>query len=381
MKLCSKESCVGCQACKNICPKDAIEMTHDKMLKTIPEINTAKCVNCGICTSVCPVLQESQYRNPLFCYAAWTTNVDDQKDCASGGIATALSRKMLKDGGRVFGCAYDENLNLDIQAAEIENDLERFKGSKYVQSGTADSYQKVQKLLKEGVKVLYIGTPCQIDGLLHFLKKEYDNLFTVDIICHGVPPIEYLKLYIDELHIRKMITNVTFRGKEDYKLCVYHEDDLEYQEQSFKDLYFRAFQEGLIFRDNCYECQYAGIRRVSDITIGDFWGIDKSTLSVSYDGKISVILVNSAKGKIFLEKCQDLIAFEERELAEAVMHNEQLKRATPRHTDRRIFEDNISKGFTYAVNQTVIGHDIRMIKRSETFSAKVWRRIKKFCHR
>ncbi|MEE1101381.1 MAG: Coenzyme F420 hydrogenase/dehydrogenase, beta subunit C-terminal domain [Agathobacter sp.] len=378
MKLCEQEKCVGCFACMNICPKGAISIGYNDLDKTIPVIDDSKCINCGLCQSVCPVIQGTDFKEPQVCYAAWTKIDNDKKSCASGGIATALYRTIMEDGGAVFGCAFDDELNLNIRMAESENDLELFKGSKYVQSCTEFSYKAVKEQLENGKKVLYVGSPCQIDGLLHYLRKPYDNLYTVDIICHGVPPIKYLQDYLHGLFPGKKLENIAFRGERDFELCIDSDNERIYQKHSYLDLYYHGFLKGMMFRDNCFKCSYAKKDRVSDMTIGDFWELDKSSLEEKYYGNVSVILTNSTKGEELLDMSKEKIHFEKRTIAEALKGNDQLNHPFERPKDREKFEKNYNKGIAEALRFTSIGSDVRL---SELKNCKVAMAVKKIIKR
>ena len=358
MELCSTELCTGCFACKSVCPKDAISISHDRLLKSIPVIDTNKCVNCGLCVKTCPVLNDSESNIPNTCLAAWTNNNEDQKDCASGGIATAISRVIYDRGGKVFGCAFDKDLNLDIRMAESLDDLERFKSSKYVQSSTADSYAEVKKQLLDDKEVVYIGSPCQIDGLKHYLKKDYEKLYLVDIICHGVPPIDYLKQYVRKKKKGKKVSDIGFRGKNNYYLTLYAGDKCIYCVSSYYDMYYEEFLRSVTFRDNCYSCRYANMNRISDLTIGDFWGLDKATLSEPYEGRVSEILVNTKKGQKLLEIVGDYIHTEPGDMDVAIQNNAQLQHPSIAPADRKIFVDSFKGDFVKASYRTSIGKRI-----------------------
>lgn len=382
MELCELKDCVGCFSCMNVCPKHAITVEHDKLKKTVPKINAQLCVECGLCRKSCPVLNESEFNEPDKCYAAWTLDKDDQINCASGGIATALSRVFMKKGGKVFGTDWDDELNLNIRMANDESDLEKFKSSKYVQSFVGNSYTKAKEELIKGERVLYIGTPCQIDGLLHFLGKKYDNLYTVDIICHGVPPIEYLKEYVQAILPSKNVTDIKFRGENDFEFTALDDKTILYNKGSYFDLYYETFLRGVTYRDNCYSCSYARRERVSDITIGDFWGLDKNTLKQQYDGRISTILVNSEKGRKLLDESLDVIHTEERLYEEALKENEQLNRPSKVHPDREKFVHNYYGDFYKAGSKTGIGKRIRKEQRSNRIkSSGIYQTIKKIVKR
>ncbi len=374
MELCNLEKCTGCRACENACPRDAITITFTAEYKSVPEINSDLCVNCGVCSKVCPVLGETAFSEPRQCLAAWTRDIDDQTTCASGGIATALYKNVLIHGGVIYGCKYDEELKPIICRSESNEDLERFKSSKYVQSSTEHSYSQVKNDLDKGRETLYIGTPCQIDGLLHFLGKRYDNLYTVDIICHGVPPYKYLQDYVKALNFKEKITSIAFRGKQDYCFSIYNEGKNIYWRYSEFDYYFLSFLRGIIFRDNCYQCNYARKERISDLTIGDFWGLDKKSLCEKYDGKVSVILVNTQKGQELLDRSHEYIHSEIRTLEEAIKYNEQLNHPMPVHADRKIFLNNLNKGVYKALCSTKTGRYITQ-KRISNKIKKVLKRM------
>ena len=351
MKLCDSNMCTGCQACRVSCPKKAITMTETKEGKTVPSVDEKLCVNCGLCERVCPVLSEPEFKTPQKVYAAWTLNLEDQKSCASGGIATGLYRYILNRGGIIYGCDYNENLKPVIRRSETADDLENFRSSKYVQSSTEDSFLDVKKDLQDGQLVIYVGSPCQIDGLIHFLGKNYDNLYTVDIICHGVPPFKYLQEYVNKVSGGRNITKVGFRGEYNYCLTLYDGEELIYNKGSWEDYYFTTFLDGVTYRDNCYNCRYARKERVSDLTIGDFWGLDKSSLKEKYDGRVSVILANTNRGIELLDNISDFHC-EERTLEEATKENDQLNHPMPIPKDRKIFLANLDKGVYAALKNT-----------------------------
>lgn len=364
MELCDTSKCTGCMACMNACPKEAISVGYDKLLKTIPVIDNTKCVNCGMCRKVCPALNETKYHMADVCLAAWIYDKEDQKTCSSGGVATALSKFVFQNGGKVFGCDFDADFNLTIRPADNLDDIEKFKKSKYVQSSTGDSYKKVKEYLEQDLEVLYIATPCQIDGLLHFLNKDYEKLYTIDIICHGVPPIEYLKQYISFLkktYKIKQIDDISFRGDNEFYFSAASNHEKVYYEKSYFDLYYESFLRSVTYRDNCYSCRYARKDRVSDLTIGDYWGLDKSSLHESYQGRISEILVNTAKGKALLDKAGDYLYTEQASLKVAIDHNDQLSHPSVFPSDRKVFIEAFDGDYIKASYKTVIGKRIKKV--------------------
>lgn len=341
------KNCTGCFACMNICPKDAIEVGCDDLGKTVPIIND-KCVDCGMCVKICPENNKLQLNMPLKCYAAKSNDSSD-KYCSSGGIATVFSRYIVNNGGYVYGAAFDKENMAAHKCIHNLGGLEELKGSKYVQSYTGYTYRQVKNQLIDNKKVLYIGTPCQIAGLKSFLNREYDNLLTVDLICHGTPPSNYLKEHIDGLSINEY-DNVSFRGKYDFKLTVFNDDSIIYQKVNDCDYYFASFFRGLTYRDNCYNCEYAQSNRVSDITVGDFWGLEQGVLKNKFDGKASVVLINTEKGCSFFDIIKEYIIFEQRNIQEAINGNGQLRHTAKKHPKRSKFDKLYRKyGFKKAV--------------------------------
>lgn len=363
MEICNRDKCSGCFACMNVCPRQAIEKQIDSLGRPMPKVNETQCIECGLCKKVCPVVSGVEFRKPKACYAAWNKSDTDRSTCASGGIATGFGRTVIEQEGVVFGTSFreGENLVLDFEMADTMEGLEKFKTSKYVQADTANSYVKAKEQLEADKRVLYVGTPCQIAGLQGVLRKDYEKLITVDIICHGVPPITYLRDYQNGVCKGKEAEKATFRGKDDFVLCFYSQEGKTfYRKDAYQDYYFRAFLESLIYRENCYTCPYAQENRISDFTIGDFWELDKSTLQVEYTGKVSVILVNTEKAERFLLECQDKFYLEQRPLEEAVKGNTQLREPATPHKDRDLFLKNYRVGeFDQAIQITCLKKEMR----------------------
>ena len=378
IEICKKENCTGCFACMNICPKNAITAGEDEYAKTIPLIDKDKCIECGLCVKVCPANQQVELSYPKKCYAAWGKDESERKDCSSGGVASILSKAVINEKGIVYGAAFNHDLKLTHMGAESESEIQKFKGSKYVQSYIGFSFRQIKEQLKTGRMVLFVGTPCQVAGLKSYLGKEYENLLMIDIVCHGTPPMKYLKEYMETVDPKKRATNITFRGKKDYCFTLYNENKVFYSMKSSCDVYFYAFLKGLIHRDNCYECQWAKAERCSDITIGDFWGLEKESLKEPYTGKVSVVLINTLLGEKFWEKYKKFFDYEERTVREAVAGNAQLKRPSICHSDRERFLSVYKReGFVKAVKTPQICREIRKGKVRSTTLYKNVRKVKK----
>lgn len=375
--ICSTEKCVGCFACKSICPKNAVSVTEDKLGKTVPEIDKNLCIDCGLCSKICPVNKKSDFHKIQKCFAAYTKNDKDREECASGGIGSAFARKIFEQGGLIVGSVFENGIPKQKLLSK-NDDWEKIKGSKYVQSFTDSSYQDTKQAIENGKKVLYTGTPCQIDGLYSFLRKDYENLITVDLICHGTPPVKYLNEYCESVCKGQKYTDVTFRGKNDWFLSIYNKNDLIYKKDRNSDRYFIAFLEGMTYRDNCFSCPYAKPDRVSDITIGDFWGLDWSTLKFPHPKKVSVILANTQKGLEFIDSLKDTLYIEERDIKEAVDGNAQLRRPSVLHPERSVFTEKYPQiGFAKAVNTSAVRNKIKRERIHQTILYRGLRKCKR----
>lgn len=340
MEITDLSMCSGCGACVACCPTGAVDFVTDKLSCRIPEIDASKCINCGLCVKTCPINQE--YFIPQHakgkCYAMQAKDKEKITGCSSGGVATLISRHIIDQGGYVFGCKFNEAVELEFAECSTLEDLETIKGSKYVQSDLTRCYPQIRKRLEDGKKVLVIGVPCQIAGVKGYLKKKYDNLLLIDLICHGTPPIEYLQDHLKK-YKKENLQEIRFRDRGSFILTLLDHSGREvYNARAKRDEYYYGFLQGLIYRENCYKCPYASTKRVSDITIGDFWGLNKETLVREYKGPVSVGIVNTEKGEALFEWVKDSFIWEERELAEAVSGNDQLNR--PMQTDlhdRKVF--------------------------------------------
>lgn len=317
--ICIYNKCTGCFACANICPKGCITLEEDEYGEIHPTVEQDKCIDCKLCQKTCPNNREYNFTFPKHCYAAWITDDEKRKICASGGIGTEFSEYVIKNGGVIFGSRYDNYLNPIITWTCNLEDLEYFKGSRYVQSRVGeDTYKKVKSFLNKGTFVLYVGTPCQIAGLYGFLKKDYENLVTVDLICHGVSPMTYLKqevTYLTRKYDLKGVSDIRFRGNDgnNYRLTLWNKARRKlfprnnyrqkiFDEDFMEDCYLKGFLKGVSLRENCYSCRYARPERISDLTIGDFIGLGTKTPFDFPKSNVSSVTTNSRKGYDFLLK-------------------------------------------------------------------------------
>lgn len=335
-QVCELKNCTGCWACVNTCPKHSISMSVGALGHLFPKIDASTCVDCGLCQKACPVNHPVQKSLPIHTYAAWAKDDEEYKTSTSGGIGSVLARKVIRDGGIVYGCAFLRDFDVRHIRVGNEDDLVLLKGSKYVQSSIKDTYSKVKEDLQSKLKVLFIGTPCQVAGLKNYLRKDYENLYIVDLICHGVPSIEFLRQHVKEKTGGDKVDYVRFReGNGMYLVSVVNGNEVyrsNLWRQRYQDEYYNAFIDGFSYRDSCHTCHYAGKERISDITIGDFWGLNDD-LPIEHKNGISCVLVNTDRGSSFFDSIRPALNWYERDLEEAVKGNDQLR--APKGIGRR----------------------------------------------
>lgn len=309
MRLADRKDCCGCEACAQKCPCGCISMEKDKNGFAYPAVNADECIGCGLCTEVCPVLNVYEARRPKKVLAARNPDEGMRLRSSSGGIFTMLAEKVIDDGGVVFGAAFDEKWNVVHKAAVTIGELAQFRGSKYVQSAVGDCFDKIQLFLENGREVLFSGTSCQIAGLNHFLGGKYDNLLTVEIICHGVPaPASwkgYLKTLIGNGPVSQRIGEVNFRDKSvtgwrNFSLTVKDCDGSTLLSQKCSEnAFMQDFLNDRIIRESCFSCPARGGRSGSDIAIADYWGINKVAPELDDNMGVSLVLLESERGAAF----------------------------------------------------------------------------------
>ena len=357
MEICAKSLCSGCWACRDSCPKNCITIAHDSLAVPYPVIDESECVNCGLCQKVCPNNTPVVLNPPRKVYAAWSNDPQVRKTSASGGIATELYRLFFNKGGIATGVVLDENYEAKYVILDDQSDLTPIKNSKYTFSDTNDIYRKVKMYLDKDVKVLFIGLPCHIAGLQNYLRKPYENLTTVDIICHGVAPAEYLKQHIKSVELKKekKAAKCTFRDPH-YKthqfiFSLYDEDSkcFYHKRVESNDLYQIGYHRALIYRENCYHCRYAAGVRCSDLTIGDFSGLGRVEKCDFNSIDVSCVLVNTEKGVKVIESLSSSVTLVERPLAEALDFERQLKTPSLKHINREVYESRFKQTHDFTI--------------------------------
>ena len=303
-----RADCCGCEACANICPKNAISMVRDAEGFSYPKINQEKCIHCGRCDKVCPSLNAREVFPEKFpmIFVAIHPDAKVRRHSSSGGAFTALSEKILNEGGIIFGAGFDENWHVKHMAAENFDELENLRGSKYVQSEIGDIYKRVKSELENGRKVLFSGVPCQCAGLKNFLGKDYENLLTVGIMCHGVPSPLLWESYIKWLGRGHEISRVNFRSKRfgwsPLHLEITFKDCGYYIKRDMQDFYFQEFLLNLILRPSCGSCKFRFPNLNCDILLGDAWGVQNFAPEFFDNRGTSIIVVNTDTGVKYLSQ-------------------------------------------------------------------------------
>ena len=306
-RLAAQNRCTGCGACASGCPRDAIAMTRGKDGFSYPAIDPEKCVHCGHCTAVCPLLAQREPKPLPAAFAAWNRDDQIRKDSTSGGVFTALAEYVLEGGGVVFGAAMDGRQHLRHVACFRKEDLWRLRGTKYVQSDLGDTFREIKLILKTR-PVLFSGTPCQVDGLYHFLGGRPENLTTCDLVCHGVPSPGVWEDTARSIEQRKGkgIQAVRFRNKvtgwKDSHFTTVYDDGTVDTAPLFRTEYGRAFGRALFLRSSCHCCAYTNLNRPGDFTLGDFWGLKDDELPEQQKKGVSLLLVNTAHGSHIFDK-------------------------------------------------------------------------------
>lgn len=301
--------CCGCGACLNVCPKDAISFREDAEGFAYPSVDGGKCIDCSLCVKVCPVLSPAAERLPLKVYAAKNADLQERIESSSGGMFLPLAREVINMGGRVFGVEFSPDFRSARHSSASDNiGLRRFSGSKYIQSDTGKTYTQVKSLLDSGVPVLYSGTPCQIAGLKKFLRKDYEGLYTVDLVCHGVPSPRVWRRYLDET-APEGVASVNFRDKvtgwKRFSMVMKDSSGKTlFSQREDENVFMSGFLKNLYLRPSCYRCPARKGRSGSDVTIADYWHLKKVLPDFDDNTGVGLVLVNTDKGARLFDSIQ-----------------------------------------------------------------------------
>lgn len=351
-----KSKCCGCCACVDACAHQAISLKTDIEGFWYPVVDKEKCVDCGLCDKVCPELhidelKKNDYPKPVHTMAAINRKMSVRWDSTSGGAFSALADAIYEQGGYVSGAVYNEDFSVRNFISSNPADLERLRSSKYLQSKAEGLYKEIRELLRKGEKVLACGTPCQMAALRSFLRKDYDNLIIVDFICRGVNSPKVYRKYLDSLE-RKFGGKVVYVKAKNKELGwrnltrkVVFDNGKVYYGVHMQDDFRRGYHTNVYCRPSCYTCQYKGFPRMADITIADYWGIERVDPNMDNNIGTSMILLNSNKGIAFFEKVKDKLEWEETSFESVLPGNIALRKPIePARIDRKSFFEDLDKG-------------------------------------
>ncbi|NLC95551.1 MAG: 4Fe-4S dicluster domain-containing protein [Bacilli bacterium] len=358
-----KNECCGCSACASICPTQAITMEPDEDGFFFPVVNNSKCIRCRMCLKTCHFRDTKIKGNrPLAAFAAINKDETVLKNSSSGGAFSALASIVLEMGGVVFGCAFNERMEPNHIGIDNFFDIEKLQGSKYVQSKINNTFIEAKRLLDQGRIVLYSGTPCQIAGLKSYLGREYNNLLTVDLICHGVPSESFFKDYISWLEKKNKWKIITYKFRDKGKVNMGYSGKVIYIKKNGKigertiywplDCYYYYFLNGDICRMSCYECKYASNYRQGDFTLGDYWGVKKIHPEVNTQNGVSLLLINTETAMGYVDKLSNYLKLVNSDFEQAKKYNGQLNHPVPKSEKREmIFKTWHTGGYTAVANE------------------------------
>ena len=369
INISDKSLCCGCNACIDVCPKDAIKLEVDIEGFWYPHVDLSKCIDCGLCEKICPELhiedlKKNDYPKPAHTIAAFNKNLRVRWDSTSGGAFSAFAEYMYEQGGYVSGAVYNKDFSVKNYISNNPEDLAKLRSSKYLQSNAEGLYKEIKGLLKKGEKVLACGTPCQMAALRSYLMHDYDNLIIVDFICRGVNSPKVYRKYLDSLE-RKYGGKVIYVKAKNKELGwrnltrkVIFDNGKVYYGVLMDDDFRRGYHTNVYCRPSCYVCKYKGLPRMSDITIADYWGIENIDRNLDNNIGTSMILLNSNKGIKYFDKIKDKLEWIETPFESALPGNVALlKPIGPTKIDRQqffkdvdsmMFEDVVQKYFPHS---------------------------------
>ena len=365
-EIVSKIKCTGCTACASICPQNAIIMEKDNEGFMYPVIQKDKCIDCGLCKKKCPVLSTINNDSINQCYVAYNKNNDDKLKSSSGGIFTLFANFILDNDGIVIGAAFDEKHKLKHIAISKKEELDKLKGSKYLQSDLNNIFKYVKDNIKEK-KILFVGTPCQVAGLKAIVKNN--NLLTIDLICHGVPSPKLFEKYIQELEQTNndKLVNYNFRDKstgwDTYSSTVIFKNNIKTELSKDND-YMKIFLSDVALRESCYNCNFKLGNKYSDITLGDFWEVQKYYPDMYNKEGVSAIIINTKQGQNIFDKIRNDIIYKDCKLQEILEGNPSLKTSSKRNKKRKNFFENVEK------------KDIKTLSKEYSYKNTIIRRVK-----
>lgn len=367
----SKADCCGCSACVSVCPKQCLEMKEDKEGFLQVKLSKNNCIECGICEGVCPVLSKNNEKEKeIEAFAVKNPSESERNASSSGGVFVALANKVLEEGGVVCGARFDEEFHLIHDFCKRKEDLKPFLGSKYLQSDMRDCFKQTKELLNGGRLVLFVGTPCQVMGLKLFLRKEYENLIATEVVCHGTPSPLVWRKYLEEVCKRKNISlneieNISFRNKDKswrvYSLKIEGNEKTILKETLHDNIYMRGFLQNLFLRQSCHNCPAKNFKSNADLSLADYWGIDRFHKEIDDNKGVSAVILYNKKISLYFKKLS--LCFKETTLRNILETNSALVKSANPHKNREVFFETMQEKGLLNLKQYVGEPTLKKIKR------------------
>lgn len=362
LDLIPREDCTGCSACASACPAECVSLAADERGFLHPVVDHSKCIDCGLCNRVCPVLNEDSFKSPAGSHFFSCKHRDDdvRRNSSSGGFFYELANMVISEGGVVCGARFSSDYKKVYHSLAFTfEEFQPMRVSKYVQSEMRDTYNRVRDVLKTGKKVLFTGTPCQVVGLKAFLMKDYYNLISIEVVCHGVPSQKVWDYYLSSLEKEydSKVSSVSFRDKREgwrnYHITIGFDNGIVFSEPGKDNAYMKSFLTDLNIRESCTRCHFKRFASGADITMGDFWGSTELGDSYSDDVGISVLGLHTEKAKQLFDTLQDKVKGVRRlSEKEAFVFNESYSQSANKHPDKNLFFDQyVESGLIQLVNE------------------------------
>ena len=353
--------CNGCTACSSICPKHCIEMKANEDGFLYPIVNKDNCISCNLCDKVCPVNNEIKLNDVPNAYAAINKKEEERLQSSSGGVFSLIANYILDKNGYVVGAAYNDKFEVELLTIDSKEELHKLRGAKYSQSRLGDVFGKIKEFLDTDHYVLFSGTPCQVGGLKYYLRKDYEKLVLIDTVCHGVPSPLVWKKYVEYRsktdNKGEIPISINLRSKSsgwsryNYSIEFFYGKKL-YSKVNGQDPYMKAFVGNYCLRESCYDCSFKSTQRISDFTLGDYWGIWNQNPEMDDNKGTSLLLVHSIKGNKILEAISTQLNYVQVDLDESIKENPSMIKSSTINKDRSLFIGIIIReGFKQAIKK------------------------------
>ncbi len=374
IEIVDKRDCCGCSACAQVCPTQCITMREDAEGFLYPTLDVASCIDCSRCEEVCPVINQEAEREPIKVLGAKNRDNEVRRQSSSGGVFSELTAETIGAGGIVVAASFDKDWEVEHTSAQSIEECAKFRGSKYMQSRIGDNFLEIQRFLQQGRRVLFCGTPCQVSALKLFLGGNTEGLTTVDFVCHGTPSPKVWRRYLDHITEDKgSISAINFRDKsrgwKDYHFSLTAKNQSIHQKAT-DNIFMRGFYQDLFLRPSCHHCPTKGLSSGSDITLGDFWGVERVARSFDDKGGVSLLLLNTPRGVEAIETIETIETIEsfETHYPTVVKHNPSIVHSAATPSKRAQFFESIESGMIHRLEQlTYVSLSQKAIRNTKIF--------------